>query len=114
MAGRIVLAAVAAIALFGGAALALPGDGSAFKKLYSPKAGTKLATAGCLVCHDKAPFTKTGLNPYGKDLARQAKPRTEAAFKAIEALDSDKDGAANLVEIKAGTLPGDPTSTPAR
>ncbi len=34
------------------------------------------------------------------------------ALKAIEKLDSDKDGASNIVEIRAGTLPGDPTSKP--
>ena len=81
-----------------------------FKQLYNSKAGTKVADAGCLLCHDKAPFTKTGLNPYGKDLAKEAKPRTAAAFRAIETLDSDKDGIPNLKEIQLGTLPGDPQS----
>lgn len=112
MAGRITLAVIAAVALFAGTALALATDGTTFKQLYSPKAGTKVATAGCLLCHDKAPFTKTGLNPYGQDLAGQPKPRNAASFKAIEKLDSDKDGFANLVEIQAGTLPGDPASKP--
>lgn len=114
MVARITLAVGAVLALFAGAALALPGDGTTFKQVYSPTAGAKVASAGCLLCHDKAPFTKTGLNPYGKDLAKQAKPRGPASFRAIETLDSDKDGAANLVEIKAGTLPGDPKSRPAR
>jgi hypothetical protein len=40
--------------------------------------------------------------------------RDVAAYKAIESLDSDKDGAANLAEIKAGTLPGDAASKPRR
>jgi hypothetical protein len=109
-----VLTVIAGVTLFAGVALALPGDSATFKQLYNPAAGTKLAAAGCLVCHDKAPYTKTGLNPYGKDLAKQSKPRTAAAFKAIEALDSDKDGATNIAEIKAGTLPGDPASRPAK
>ncbi|HXF81724.1 MAG TPA: hypothetical protein VNN19_03100 [bacterium] len=109
-----VLTVIVGVTLFAGAALALPSDSATFKQLYNPADGTKLAAAGCLVCHDKAPFTKTALNPYGKDLAKQPKPRTAAAFRAIEALDSDRDGATNLAEIKAGTLPGDPTSKPAK
>jgi len=51
------------------------------------------------------------LNPYGVDFAKQ-RTRDAAAFKAIERLDSDKDGVSNLDEIKAGTLPGDPASKP--
>lgn len=101
---------IVGLMLVAAVAYALPADNTTFKTLYTPKAGTKLASAGCLLCHDKAPFTKTGLNPYGKDLAKQAKPRTAASFKAIENLDSDKDGVSNLKEIQAGTLPGDPTS----
>jgi hypothetical protein len=107
---RVAGAVIAGVMLIGAAAYALPADMTTFKTLYSPKAGSKLAAAGCLVCHAKAPFTKTDLNPYGKDLAKQAKPLAAAAFKAIENLDSDKDGVSNLKEIQAGTLPGDPAS----
>lgn len=107
---RVAGAVIVSVMLLGAAAYALPTDANIFKTLYTPKAGSKLATAGCLVCHAKAPFTKTDLNPYGKDLAKQAKPLTAASFKAIESLDSDKDGVSNLKEIQAGTLPGDPTS----
>lgn len=111
---RIGFAAAAGVLLLSAAASALPTDAAMFKQVYNPKDGTKLVTAGCLLCHDKAPFTKTGLNPYGADLAKQAKPRTAAAFRAIEKLDSDKDGFTNLREIQAGTLPGDPASKPAK
>lgn len=111
---RIGLSAVAGVLLLAAVAFALPTDGATFKQLYQPKDGTTLASAGCLLCHDKLPATKTGLNPYGADLATQAKPRTAAAFKAIEKLDSDKDGFTNLQEIQAGTLPGDPASKPAK
>lgn len=111
---RIGLAVVAGVLLVTAVAFALPTDATTFKQLYQPKDGTKLAAAGCLVCHDKLPATKTGLNPYGTDLAKQATPRTAAAFKAIEKLDSDKDGFTNLQEIQAGTLPGDPASKPAK
>jgi hypothetical protein len=99
---------IASVLLLAAVAFAMPGDATTFKTLYAPKAGSKVATAGCLLCHDKAPFTKAGLNPYGMDLGKQAKPRTAASFKAIENLDSDKDGVTNLKEIQAGTLPGDP------
>jgi hypothetical protein len=36
-----------------------------------------------------------------------------AALAAVEGLDSDGDGVANLVELQQGTLPGDPNSKPA-
>ncbi|MDQ7842377.1 MAG: hypothetical protein QN141_03725 [Armatimonadota bacterium] len=114
MRASVALAVAAGIVLLTGAALARPADLALFKQVYNPPAGSKVATAGCLLCHDKAPFTKTGLNPYGKDLAKQGSPLKPASFKAVEALDSDKDGFANLKEIQAGTLPGDPASKPAR
>ncbi|OFX27808.1 MAG: hypothetical protein A2Z07_06910 [Armatimonadetes bacterium RBG_16_67_12] len=86
-----------------------------FRALYSPKEGTDLAKAmPCLACHTAMPAVKTNLNPYGVDLQKAAggKPVEEKTYKAIEGLDSDKDGAKNGVELKAGTLPGDPKSKP--
>lgn len=47
------------------------------------------------------------LNPYGKDLKL-----AKLDFAAIEENDSDGDDAANLSEIKALTLPGDPKDKP--
>lgn len=90
-------------------------DTVVFKQIYAPKEGTDLAKAmPCLVCHSKMPVTKADLNPYGKDLAKAASGKAvdEKALRAIEKLDSDKDGASNIVEIKAGTHPGDPKSKP--
>ncbi len=107
------MAVAAGVLLFGAVALALPNDLATFKQLYAPKDGTALAKAACLVCHAKMPPSKN-MNPYGADLAKQGTPRTSAAFKAIEALDSDKDGFTNIQEITAGTLPGDPASKPAK
>jgi|GEM_PF-6340436 len=92
-----------------GLAAALPDYQPTFTKLYSPKPETPIAKAGCLVCHSDMAGK---LNPYGVDLRKQ-KTRDAAAFKAIEQVDSDRDGVANLEEIKAGTLPGDPQSKPA-
>jgi mono/diheme cytochrome c family protein len=99
-----------ALILAAAVALALPKDQTLFKETYAPKEGTALASAGCLVCHTKMPATKE-LNPYGKDYLSK-KTRDAAALKAIETLDSDKDGFNNITEIRAGTLPGDPTSKP--
>lgn len=107
------VASMAAVATW---AVAKPADLAMVKQLYAPKDGTDLANANCLACHAKMPPTKSELNPYGKDLqgAAAGKPVDEKAFRAIEKLDSDKDGFSNLDELKAGTLPGDPKSKPKR
>lgn len=110
MRARVVTLVLAGVLVLAAAAYALPTDLITFKSLYNPKAGSKLAAAACLTCHAAMPPTKTALNPYGKDLAKQKKPFNAASFKAIEQLDSDKDGVPNLKEIRAGTLPGDPKS----
>lgn len=75
-----------------------------FTTTYKPKAGSALAKAKCGVCHVKT--TGGALNPYGTAL--KGKAVTAASLKAIEKVDSDKDGKTNIVEIKAGTNPGDP------
>jgi cytochrome c2 len=96
-------------------AAATPQAGTPFRTLYgTPKEGSALAKAmPCQVCHTAMPPAKTNLNPYAADLQKAAKGAlNEAAFKAIENLDSDKDGSTNVVEIRAGTLPGDPRSKP--
>ncbi len=72
----------------------------AFKTTYPAFAGT----VNCTLCHD----ADKKLNAYALDLQAKA-----LDFAAIESLDSDGDGATNLQEITAGTLPGDKTSTPA-
>lgn len=92
-----------------GLAAAVPDYLATFSKLYSPEPETPVAKARCLVCHSDMAGK---LNPYGADFQKQ-KTRDAAAFKAIEKIDSDKDGVPNLEEIKAGTLPGDPQSKPA-
>lgn len=98
------------------AAAAKPQFLGSLNQLYAPKEGTDLARAVCLACHTKMPPTKSELNPYGKDLqgAAAGRPVDEKSFRAIEKLDSDKDGFSNLDELKAGTLPGDPKSKPKR
>ncbi len=103
------IAVAVALILIAAVAFALPNDLTVFKSTYNPKEGTALANAACLTCHAKMPPSKE-LNPYGKDFL--SKGKNAAALKAIENLDSDKDGFSNIVEIKAGTLPGDPASKP--
>lgn len=100
----VALTAVATVALATGAWQGV------FNKAYKLKAGTALAKAGCSACHVKGSTTK--LNPYGKSL--KGKKATAATLKAIEKIDSDKDKASNIKEIKAGTLPGDPKSKPGK
>lgn len=97
-------------------AVAKPADTMVFKQVYAPKEGSDLAKANCVVCHAKMPPTKTELNPYGGDIVKAAagKAIDEKTLRSIETLDSDKDGFTNIDEIKAGTLPGDPLSKPAK
>lgn len=109
---RMMLAVTAGLLLLSAAAFALPPYGNIFKELYAPKEGTALAKAACMTCHAGSAPTKA-MNPYGADLAKQA-TKDAAALKAIEQLDSDKDGFTNIQEIQAGTLPGDPASTPGK
>jgi hypothetical protein len=83
---------------------------------------TKYGTAGtalntCVLCHIP-PGQTLNLNPYATDfLAAGAvsgdSVATQAAFTAVEPLDSDLDGFTNIAEIQALTFPGDPTSHPA-
>lgn len=85
----------------------------AFKTLYKPMPDSAIAKAKCIVCHlDAKPKAKGKLNSYGTML--KGKKVDAASLKAIERKDSDKDKFSNIVEIKAGTLPGDAKSKPAK
>jgi hypothetical protein len=80
--------------------------------------GGKTTTLGsCQWCHYKYGYDKKGditatLNSFGKDYLAQG--RNAAAFKAIEAKDSDGDGYTNIVEINAVRYPGDATDDPTK
>jgi hypothetical protein len=70
----------------------------------------------CDYCHavfvrDKKDVRET-LNRFGR--AYLAAGRSAAAVTALAAKDSDGDGASDEAELKAGTNPGDPSSSPAR
>jgi len=102
--------AVAGVAILASSlvAQANPKLQKAFLAKYGVATGTKLAKCG--TCHTaKAP----ALNPYGKDLKAAQAKAAHAKFEAVEKRDSDQDGAPNLAEIKALTLPGDPKDKPA-
>jgi hypothetical protein len=104
------------LALAGSVAMAHPSLVPVFNGKYNPAPGSALAKSPCAVCHVGM---SPKLNPYGADLqkamkAAKAKTVTPAILAKVEKLDSDKDGAKNIVEIKAGTLPGDPKSKPAK
>ncbi len=111
-------------------------DAKFFRDVYPGRVGTKLhnctlchsggvdtsgkkpVTMGsCQWCHFKYGYNQKGdikatLNAYGMDYL--AKGRTPAALKAIEAMDSDKDGFSNIVEIQAIRYPGDQTDDPSK
>jgi hypothetical protein len=89
------------MAMFAFTAEAKPKNMKLFKAAYP-----KSALNDCLVCHaEQETYTR---NSYGQDLEKNA-----LNFKAVEALDSDGDGATNLAEITAGSYPGDKSAVPA-
>ncbi|MEI8281871.1 MAG: DUF2231 domain-containing protein, partial [Armatimonadota bacterium] len=78
-----------------------------FKEVYSQP------NAQCITCHTAPPER----NAFGKEVfvaLEKAKTGelTAEILKSVETGDADNDGVSNGDEIKAGTLPGDPTSKP--
>jgi hypothetical protein len=70
---------------------------------YPAAGSTKLNS--CVLCHPGG--NTANLNGYAKDFAAAGHK-----FPAIEAKDSDGDGVSNLLEITAGTWPGDASDKP--
>ncbi|MCS6829197.1 MAG: hypothetical protein RMM08_07745 [Armatimonadota bacterium] len=109
---RLFVSTVLAFGLMVGA-IATPKHQVTFLKTYPSAKDSAVGKAKCTICHVKG----KELNVYGKDMqkamqAKKTKDLTADLLKSIEKLDSDKDGAANGDEIRAGTLPGDPKSKP--
>jgi ASPM-SPD-2-Hydin domain-containing protein len=75
---------------------------SSFNSTYGTS-GTALDT--CNLCH---PNGTSSFNAYANDFSA-----ANHAFKAIETVDSDRDGFTNVTEIKALSFPGDAKSVPA-
>jgi mono/diheme cytochrome c family protein len=89
-------------------AITLGSFNGVFHETYDISKTSALGQANCLACHEK----KTGgkLTGYGFDLqkemkASKAKKLTPAVLKAVEKLDSNKNGKSNLEDIKAGHIP---------
>lgn len=80
-----------------------------FHNLYGTAGGN---LNKCELCHG---VTTSDYNAYGQAVkdSLEVLLDIDAALIAVENLDSDGDGDTNIVEIMAGTLPGDPdNSTP--
>ncbi len=90
-------------------ASALTAYSKVFHEKYQVKEGSNLDKAACMVCHVGVKGGK--LNPYGKDLQtkmKEAKSKklTPEILAKVEDIDSDKDGAKNIDEIKKDANPG--------
>lgn len=90
-------------------AMALAGFNKPLEAAYDIKKGSKLQKAMCTVCHVSAKGGK--LNPYGLDMQAEMKKQgtkklTPAVLKALDDLDSDKDGVKNAAELKSDSNPG--------
>lgn len=86
--------------------LAAPAAYAKKKMLTEFKKNYPATNFDCNLCHIEG-SEDDSLNSYGTDLNDSG-----FDYKAIEAKDSDGDGATNLTEINAGTLPGDMSSVP--
>jgi hypothetical protein len=93
---------------------ALPTTQSQFYYVYGTKKDSHIFRSTCMLCHEKRSGRR--LNKYGEDLRRAGKyGRYEfKGYRAIEKLDSDKDGFTNGEEIGADKLPGSRLSKPKR
>jgi len=80
-----------------------------FNETYKVGASSKLGKAACMVCHTGA--RGGALNAYGSDVKGAMKKGgvhkvTTDVLKAVEGMDSDKDGMSNVDEIKKDRNPG--------
>jgi hypothetical protein len=106
---------VTAATLAAATASAVPSAPGKFSDFYSAKGidVTALNNQSCRLCHGGIFPNGGNLNDFGSDIQANLDIRASSVdFTAIEALDSDSDGASNLDEIKAGTLPSDAGSKP--
>ena len=113
-----------AILLAGAHAVAKPVATGGFCAEYPGAPSCKTGSLGCPTCHVKTE-QPAAWNVYGEAVRAELlpgapRPLSDADFmaglpdalSAVEALDSDGDGYANLDEIVSGTLPGDKASHP--
>jgi mono/diheme cytochrome c family protein len=98
-------------------AWAYGGDVTTFKATYNLNAGSKILKANCSICH--LPNNVRKENVYGAPMvapmrALGKRKVTPEILRALDNLDSDGDGATNIEEITADTLPWDATSVPSK
>ena len=94
------------VALMFGAVGTVAFAGNDYQSTFAARYGMAGAQTGrCQICHPGG--DSLVVNSFAIDFANAGN-----RFTAIEDLDSDGDGYANLVEILAGTNPGDPQSHP--
>jgi hypothetical protein len=106
---------VTAATLAAATASAVPSAPGKFSDFYAAKGidASALSNQSCRLCHGGIFPNGGNLNDFGSDVQAKLDIRASTVdFSAIEALDSDRDGASNLDEIKAGTLPSDSSSKP--
>lgn len=104
--------AILSLIILSAAVWAKSGYKSAFNALYGT-AGSNLDT--CWLCHVEG-MSYSNFNDYGADVRTEflKSGNITTAIQAVEEIDSDGDGDINIVEISAGTFPGDAlNSTPA-
>ena len=80
-----------------------------FNTKYPDTVGTKLDGGDCTVCHTSG----FGLNGYGQALKDDSNNDLGLKMDAVVDLDSDGDNSSNIIEIMAGTWPGDTSDFPA-
>ncbi|RYG26867.1 hypothetical protein EON82_01655 [bacterium] len=97
--------------------LAKPPFLKVFMEAYKISPNSPLGKAKCLSCH--LPPAPPKRSNFGHDVqaameAVHARMLSPEILKAVEKKDSDGDGFNNLTEIRAGTLPNDKSSKPAK
>lgn len=101
------------LALFAASAVLAPAKSSWVKDFQKKYPNSKYLKNfhGCMLCHVDVKKKASMLTAYGKDY-KAAKGDKSEKYGKIEKLDSDKDKFSNIDEIKAGSNPTDPKSTP--
>jgi hypothetical protein len=81
-----------------------------FRMGVLPDRGAKF---GCGTCH-ASPAGGGPRNAFGQDYEKVGLKAGDKYTQDLGNMDSDKDGASNDQELKAGTNPSDPASKPAK